>query len=61
MAVMAEDSLQDEFQPIGSFREYEILNELGRGGVGVVYRACQKGLNRMVALKILHGSAFSSP
>ena len=39
---------------------YEILRELGQGGMGVVYQARQVGLNRFAVLKMIRAGAYAS-
>jgi len=66
-SVSLSDTIRQPRRPRGSgsamgtrVGEYEIQGEIGRGGMGVVYRAWQQSLQRTVALKMIPNAAFAS-
>jgi serine/threonine protein kinase len=59
LSITQKDMLPRSGQTINDV--YEIIEPLGRGGLGVVFKAKQSGIDRIVAIKMLHSAELKNP
>src|SRR5690348_15312906 len=57
---LIDTALPEQAVPDSAFR-YDLIEEIGRGGMGVVYRAVQHGSQRQVAVKMILAEQATTP